>query len=102
MWISEILEGNSDRALSVLRMDVSIFRSVVHTMVSGGFFRPTKKVSAECATAMFLFFAGQRGPSNRVLQERFQCSGETITHQLHSVVDALVAMAPYCWHCTLN
>ena len=98
-WISEIIQGNSDRALSVLRMPVSSFLSIVNALVSGGFLKTTKNVSAECAMAMFLFFAGQRGPSNRAIQERFQCSGETVTRHLHAVVDALSQCRPLLSRC---
>ena len=76
-------------------MEVPIFHSIVKVLVSGGLLKETRNVSAQCSTAMILFFAGQKGPNNRALQERFQCSDETITRHLHAVIDALVAMSPF-------
>ena len=93
-WVSELIVCNCDRALSVLRMDVPTFLLIVDAMVSGGSLKATRNVPAQCATTMFLFFVGQRGPKNRALQERFLCSGETITRHSAQSWKLLPSMAP--------
>ena len=59
-------------------MDLPVFRLFVDALQTDGLLKPTVNVSSEEQALIFLYFSGQRACS-RLMQERFQRSGETIT-----------------------
>ena len=55
---------------------------------------PTKGLTVEESVATFLYTIG-KGVHNRDMQERFQHSGDTISHHFHAVLKAVKKMATF-------
>lgn len=80
-YIQEIITtAHLRRCQEVFRMPLETFRALEkwlteHTPLKGS----RKNFSAQRKLAMFLYFVGE-GASNRAVQEKFQHSGDTVSH----------------------
>ncbi|RHY90155.1 hypothetical protein DYB26_010271 [Aphanomyces astaci] len=92
MWVDEVLTGNPQNVVEMLRMPRVVFQRLAHAIVDIGKLRSTQEVSVNEQLAMFLCFCGHHA-SSRALQCRFQRSGETITRHLRAVLKAVRRMS---------
>ena len=77
LWLNELLGGHDGRFYNELGMQKFVFRRLLTMLETDAGLRGTRHVSAAEQAAIFLHYV-RRGLSNRALQERFQCSGDTI------------------------
>ena len=91
MWLQELKEGNPIRCYGSFKMHRDVFFNLCDTLETFGL-SPSPGVGVREQVAIFLFMVGQDA-SNRNTQERFQHSGETISHYFHAVLTATVAMS---------
>ena len=77
LWLDELLSGHDGRFYNEIGMNKFVFRRLLTTLERDAGLHGTRHVSAGEQTAIFLHYV-RRGLSNRALQERFQCSGDTI------------------------
>ena len=90
-YVNEILNGHPRRCRENLRMDKNVFLKLCHILSDEGLLRSTRHVKVEEQVAMFLLTVGHN-ERNRVIQERFQHSGETISRHFNNVLNAFVAL----------
>ena len=69
-------------------MDLPIFQGLCQLMREGSLLHDTRRVKIEEQLVMFLFIVGHSA-RNRLVQERFQHSGETISRYFNQVLYAL-------------
>ncbi|KAK8604863.1 hypothetical protein V6N13_082330 [Hibiscus sabdariffa] len=85
-WVQEILQGHPIRCYEMFRMEKHIFHMLCTELVEHGL-KVTTRMGIEEMVAMFLNMVGYaRG--NRMIQERFQHSRETVSRHLHNVLIA--------------
>ncbi|XP_058727711.1 uncharacterized protein LOC131599327 [Vicia villosa] len=80
-WVKEILQGNLTRCYGMFRMEKHIFHKLCNKLVYHGI-KHTNHIGVEEMVAMFLIIVGH-GVGNRMIQERFQYSGETVRRHFH-------------------
>ena len=90
--IQEIMEGNDNWCYQDFRMNKVLFVSLCNILVERYGLVPTRGMSQYEAVGIFLMTVAH-GTSNRVMQEMFNHSGETISRHFHSVLEALCRMA---------
>ena len=90
-WVREILQGHPIRCYEMFRMEKHIFLKLCTELVDHGL-KPTSRMVVEEMVAMFLNMVGH-GIGNRMLQERFQHSGETVSRHLHHVLVACLKLS---------
>jgi hypothetical protein len=73
----ECLRGHQDRCPTNFGMEMHVFLALLRELQGSGL-QPTKHVSSEEQLAIFLYLC-VTGASNRILQERFERSGDTIS-----------------------
>ena len=83
-WVQEILQGYPIRCYEMFRMEKHIFCQFCTELVEHGL-KNTERMGVEGMTAMFLNMV-DHGVSNRVIQERFQHSGEIVSRHFHKVL----------------
>ena len=76
-WVYEILQGHPIHCYEMFRMEKFIFHKLCTELVEQGL-KETKGMRVQEMVAIFLNMVGH-GLGNRMLQERFQHSGETIS-----------------------
>ncbi|XP_054790807.1 uncharacterized protein LOC129296238 [Prosopis cineraria] len=91
MWVNEILQGHPDRCYEMFRMEKHLFRRLCATLVDLGL-KKSKKMGVEEMVGMFLNTVGH-GVGNRMIQERFQHSGETVYRNFHKVLAACLNLS---------
>ncbi|XP_059451159.1 protein ALP1-like [Corylus avellana] len=91
-WVMEILQGNPDRCKQNFRMEIHVFIYLCKELKERYHLRDTRKLTVEELVAMFFITLGH-GFGNRIVQERFQHSGETISRHFTSVLMAVSRMA---------
>nr|KYP66301.1 hypothetical protein KK1_012589 [Cajanus cajan] len=74
----------------MFRMKKHIFYNLCSKLVDHGL-RASKRMRVEEMVAIFLNMVGH-GVGNRMLQERFQHSGETISRHIHKVLNACLKL----------
>ncbi|KAK8540743.1 hypothetical protein V6N13_010357 [Hibiscus sabdariffa] len=94
-WVQEILQGHPIRCYEMFRMEKHIFHMLCTELVESGL-KVTTRMGIEEMVAMFLNMVGH-AQGNRMIQERFQHSGETVSRHLHKVttrmgIEEMVAM----------
>ena len=77
-WVDELREGHPGRFKNKMGMSKHVFDRLLEVLQEDGELNDTRYVSAQEQLAIFLHFAHQ-ALSNRGLQERFQCSPDTIS-----------------------
>ncbi|KAL5729509.1 hypothetical protein ACHQM5_002449 [Ranunculus cassubicifolius] len=93
-WVKEILseESNPKRCQENFRMEKHVFWRFVDLLESRGLLAHSSGVRIEEQLAIFMLTVGHN-KRNRLLQERFQHSGETISRHFNTVLDAIVTLA---------
>ncbi|TXG64348.1 hypothetical protein EZV62_011342 [Acer yangbiense] len=91
MFIMEILNGNDLRCQEQCRMEKHVFVKLCDRLRSYGL-TFTKGVRLEEAVCMFLLTLGH-GVGNRIIQEQFQHSGETVSRQFGIVIEKMIMLA---------
>ncbi|KAL6502688.1 hypothetical protein OROHE_024341 [Orobanche hederae] len=92
-FMNEVLHlGNDDRCREMLRMDKHVFHKLSGTLRQKGMLRDTAGVMIEEQLAIFLNIVGHN-ERNRVIQERFQHSGETISRHFNNVLKAIKSLS---------
>ncbi|XP_028785369.1 uncharacterized protein LOC114741284 [Neltuma alba] len=90
-WVQEILRGNPTRCYEMFRMEKRVFHYLCAELSEYGL-KVTKHMGVEEMVAMFLNMVGH-GIGNRMIQERFQHSGETVSRHLHKVLRACLQLS---------
>ncbi|KAK3193602.1 hypothetical protein Dsin_024912 [Dipteronia sinensis] len=91
MFIMEILNGNNRRCQEQFRMEKHVFVKLCDRLRSYGL-TSTRGVRLEEAVGMFLMTLGH-GVGNRIIQEQFQHSGETVSRQFGIVLEKMTMLA---------
>ncbi|XP_060972307.1 uncharacterized protein LOC133038235 [Cannabis sativa] len=92
MWLMEILQGNESRCHRMFRMEKGVFIKLCNELEANYGFKGSKRMCALEILGMFLFTLGH-GAGNRLTQERFQHSGETVSRYFNKVLDVLCHMS---------
>jgi len=90
-WVKEVLEENPTRCYEMFQMKKHIFHKLCTKLVEHGL-KPTNHIGVEEMVAMFLLVVGH-GVGNRMIQERFQHSGETVSRRFHDVLVACLSLS---------
>ncbi|XP_052177582.1 uncharacterized protein LOC127791642 [Diospyros lotus] len=88
----EILNGNETRCYQDFRMTKSIFLDLCRDLTETYGLTPTRGMSVPESVGIFLMICGY-GVGNRLIQEMFNHSGETISQQFHRVLVAVNKLA---------
>ncbi|XP_038709054.1 uncharacterized protein LOC120003957 isoform X2 [Tripterygium wilfordii] len=91
-WIAEILRGHPARCSQLFRMKKEIFRELCIVLRDNYMLPTTNDIGIPEMVAMFLFTLGQ-GAGNRLLQECFQHTGETISRLFRQVLHSVYLMS---------
>jgi len=83
--IHEILNGNESRCYQDFRMTKTIFLDFCRDLTERYGLTPTRGMSVPESVGIFLMICGY-GVANRLIQEMFNHSGETISRQFHRVL----------------
>ncbi|XLT13614.1 hypothetical protein HN51_059304, partial [Arachis hypogaea] len=84
LWVQEILCGHSIRCYKMFRMEKHIFFQFCDELVEQGL-KCTRQMEVQKMVAMFLNTVSH-GVGNRIIQKRFQHSGETLSRHFHEVL----------------
>lgn len=88
IFIQEILNGHETRCYRDFRLNKSVFLELCKDLVDNYGLQDTRGMSIYEQVGMFLMVCGH-GCGNRLVQEVFQHSGETIHRHFHSVLNAV-------------
>ncbi|KAL0014452.1 hypothetical protein SO802_001521 [Lithocarpus litseifolius] len=88
-WVQYIINGNEQKCLRTFRMPSHVFRQLCTTLRIGG--NGTKRICLEESVAMTLVVLGHAS-SNRIVQDRFQHSSETVHRHVATVVMLLATV----------
>ncbi|XP_038688759.1 uncharacterized protein LOC119987925 [Tripterygium wilfordii] len=95
-WISDLIRGNQIKSLSILRMEKRVFIDLCNDLCNELSTKyglvATREVGLREMVGIFIYIVAQ-GVSTRVVQDRFQHSGETIHRQFHKVMDSIIRMS---------
>lgn len=91
-FMSEILNGDEDVSREMFRMNKHVFLKLCDILRKKNLLRDTSGVMIEEQVAIFLNIVGHN-ERNRVIQERFQHSGETISRYFNNVLKALKSLS---------
>ena len=92
-FVQEMLNGNRRRCHEQFRMVPETFRQLCDLLQRRYNLKHSRKgVRVEEQVGMFLMTCGYNG-GNRMAQERFQRSGQTVSHYFHKVLEEVVAMS---------
>ncbi|KAL5749108.1 hypothetical protein ACOSP7_023711 [Xanthoceras sorbifolium] len=91
MFIKEILEGNDRRYHEQFQMEKYVFVKLCDRLRSYGL-TSTRGVRLEEAVSMF-FMTLRHGIGNRIIQEQFQHTGETVSRQFGIVLEKMILLS---------
>ncbi|XVE83458.1 hypothetical protein DITRI_Ditri16bG0089600 [Diplodiscus trichospermus] len=91
-FLNVVLEGPDDLCREMFRMEKHVFHNLCYTLRHRGMLRDTAGVMIEEQLAIFLNIVGHN-ERNRVIQERFQHSGETISRHFNNVLKAIKSLS---------
>ncbi|KAK7314853.1 hypothetical protein VNO77_33381 [Canavalia gladiata] len=91
-FMTEVLNGHDDFCREMLRMDKHVFHMLCDILRKRSMLRDTAGVMIEEQLAIFLNIIGHN-ERNRVIQERFQHSGETISRHFNNVLKAIKSLS---------
>ncbi|XP_019248347.1 PREDICTED: uncharacterized protein LOC109227603 [Nicotiana attenuata] len=92
VFIQEILRGNETRFYENFRLRKSVFVDLSNDLTEKYGLKPTRGMSIHEMLGMFLITC-VHGAGNRLIQEIFQHSGETIHIHFHSILKAICEIA---------
>ncbi|CAI0401885.1 unnamed protein product [Linum tenue] len=87
--MTQVLDGPHELCREMFRMDKHVFHKLCSILRQRGLLRDTCGVMIEEQLAIFLNIIGHN-ERNRVIQERFQHSGETISRYFNNVLKVLL------------
>ena len=90
-WVDEVLYGHPKRCFEQFRMEPRVFCELCIALQQLGL-KESHNVSIHEKVAIFLNIVGH-GETSRMMQERFQHSGETIHRHFHDVLLACCGLA---------
>jgi len=88
IWIKELINGHPIRCVNALRMEPDLFIRMSHKLHTKYGLQPSNRMSIFEKVGIFLYTLAL-GVSNRVVGERFQRSGDTISRVFHEVLNAI-------------
>ncbi|KAL9671412.1 hypothetical protein QQ045_008980 [Rhodiola kirilowii] len=91
-FVSEILNSPDDVCRDMLRMDKHVFQKLCDVLRQRSLLRDTSGMMIEEQLSIFLNIVGHN-ERNRVIQERFRHSGETISRYFNSVLKAIKSLS---------
>jgi hypothetical protein len=91
-WLIHTLTGNETKSHDMFRMKPRVFFQLCNVLQHTYGLQHTRQIRLEESVGICLMTLAQ-GSCNRLVQERFQHSGETIHRHLHKVIKALNLMA---------
>ncbi|XP_028754241.1 uncharacterized protein LOC114713729 [Neltuma alba] len=91
LWVQELLDGHEGRSKEMFRMETETFHRLCSKLVEHGL-QNTKYIGVHESVAMFLNIIAH-GQCNRMIQERFQHSGETVSRHFHRVLAACLNLS---------
>nr|XP_023890208.1 putative nuclease HARBI1 [Quercus suber] len=93
-WVQYTLNGNEQKCHNMFRMSSHVFRQLCNTLRIWYGYDGTNSICLEESVAMTLVLLGS-ATSNRMMQDRFQHSGETVSRHVGTVIKLLATvMAP--------
>lgn len=92
VWVRDVLYGHRDRCMINFRMPKEVFVSLLHDLQTKYGLKGSRNISTIEILAMLLYILGH-GASNRVIRERFQRSGETISRYFTCILSCVSRMA---------
>ncbi|KAI3969963.1 hypothetical protein MKW92_052870, partial [Papaver armeniacum] len=90
--MQEILHGHPRRCYEQYRMEKFVFLRLTHILRERELLRDSRWVTIEEQLAIFLLTIGHN-EDNKMLQERFQHSGETISRYFNEVLRAIMELS---------
>lgn len=97
-YVQELLRSQHPRRfLEVCRMEYHVFLTLCDLLERHNLLKATPCTSVQQQVMVFLSVAGNRS-TNRICQERFQHSGETISRYFHAVLQAICSLFPHFVH----
>ncbi|ONH94136.1 hypothetical protein PRUPE_7G000100 [Prunus persica] len=91
-FMTEVLNGHDDVFQEMFRMDKNVFHKLCDILRQRGMLRDTAGVMIEEQLGIFLNIIGHN-ERNRVIQERFHHSGETISRHFNNVLKAVKSLS---------
>ncbi|VVA37615.1 PREDICTED: putative nuclease HARBI1 [Prunus dulcis] len=91
-FMTEVLNGDDDVFQEMFRMDKNVFHKLCDILRQRGMLRDTAGVMIEEQLGIFLNIIGHN-ERNRVIQERFHHSGETISRHFNNVLKAVKSLS---------
>ncbi|XP_074373587.1 uncharacterized protein LOC141713928 [Apium graveolens] len=91
-WMQEILTMNEIRCKNMFRMEKETFFKLCTDLENVYHLPSSRRMTFMEKVGIFIFIIAQ-GASNRHAQERFQHSGETVSHVFHEVLHAVCLLA---------
>ncbi|KAK1258135.1 hypothetical protein QJS04_geneDACA024823 [Acorus gramineus] len=91
-YMSAILDGHPRPCLDLFRMEQAVFKALVKEFRDEGWLKDTNNVFVEEQVGIFLLIVGHNA-RNRVCQDRFQHSGETISRYFRKVLKACLKLS---------
>lgn len=91
-FMTEVLSGHDDVFQEMFRMDKHVFHKLCDILRQRGMLRDTAGVMIEEQLGIFLNIIGHN-ERNRVIQERFHHSGETISRHFNNVLKAVKSLS---------
>ncbi|XP_023735720.1 uncharacterized protein LOC111883630 [Lactuca sativa] len=92
MLINEILNDHEIRCYQLFRLQVPTFNMLCRDLVAHYGLKKSRHVSIEESVGIFLLYLAH-GCGNRLVQEFFNHSGETIHRHFHKVLDVVVNLS---------
>ncbi|KAI3882808.1 hypothetical protein MKX03_020808, partial [Papaver bracteatum] len=90
--VDEVLNGHDARCQDSFRMEKHVFLRLCDMLKEKELLRHSNGVRVEEKVTIFMLVVGHN-ERNRILQERFQHSGETISRHFNAMLDAIVSLA---------
>lgn len=91
-WVMEMLRGNEKRCYRMFRMDKCVFLQLCTDLENNYGLRGSRRMCVAEMLGMFVHILGH-GIGNRLAQERFQHSGETVSRYFAKLLDIVCLMA---------
>jgi hypothetical protein len=92
IFIHEVLNGHPRRCYEDFRLDIPVFRKLCADLSESYGLKPTRHICIEESVGMFLFTLAH-GCGNRLTQETFNHSGETVSRHFHTVLKAVLNLS---------
>ncbi|KAL7600320.1 hypothetical protein Lser_V15G24828 [Lactuca serriola] len=92
MLINEILNDHESRCYELFKLEVSVFNMLCRDLVVHYGLNKSRRVSIKESLGIFLLYLAH-GCGNRLVQEFFNHSGETIHRHFHKVLDVVVNLS---------